>query len=442
MSDLSVQLTSNKHIKNVAEALEKASKNKLSQKEIADIIRKEQEAEKQEIAPKQATLEDELRAHSRKGTMALVATVALVTAFAGLMPLSGAVTVGGTFTVQSSPKKIQHQTGGIVKEILVHDGSRVKSGDILLKLDNTDIQAKTDSLSRQIDELTLRIARLTAERDNSAIIFPNKFLVSPGEHERMVTAERDLMKARTIQLNKQIKGLQYQLESSKKQLESIDFELKGMEELLAKKVTPVSRVTPLRREQARLIGIINDTKEKIEETNATYRANVLHDLNDSMSKKDQLLEMFIVAKSSLGHTDIYSPINGTVQGLNVHTINGIITPAEILMTVIPQDETLEIIARLPIDKIDQVKTGQSARIKLTAFTRTTPDINGIVNYVSPDSIEGKYYEIKIAVDQHPLGLTLSPGMPAEIFLDTDKRTMLSYLTKPLIEQTSKMFIER
>jgi HlyD family secretion protein len=92
-----------------------------------------------------------------------------------------------------------------------------------------------------------------------------------------------------------------------------------------------------------------------------------------------------------------------------------------------------------------VRIGQRARIKLTAFERTTPDIEGVVKFISPDLVESKsgaYYDVRLDVDQHPHGMNLTPGMPAEVFIETEKRTMLSYLLKPITEQMGRMFRER
>jgi len=458
--DLSLGI--NKSVGEVATLLGKAVSKKFTKQELEKIAEEDKKEETKEIVPaKVLSIEEDFHAHYRRGKIAFVATLALITGFAGFMPISGAIALNGVFVVQSSTKKIQHRSGGIVKAILVHNGSRVKAGDILVQLDSTDSQAQADALARQIDETELNIARLTAERDGATKLTPPaKFLLPPAEHTKMIQAQVDYFKIRRdskdlriSQLTKQIKGLESQLTSDKHQLESINQELKGMEELLIKKVTPLQRVTPLRREKARLEGSIGqletniqETRLIIDQTSSNFRSEVLHDLNEATSRINQLLEQLITAKQQLIRTDLVSPISGVVQELNIHTVGGVISPAETLMVIVPINETLEVSGHLPVDKIDQVKIGQKSRIKLSAFERTTPEIPGYVNFVSPDIVVdpkgGSYYEVKVAVEQHPLGLTLSPGMPAEIFLQTQSRTMLSYLIKPLREQMDRAFIER
>ena len=154
------------------------------------------------------------------------------------------------------------------------------------------------------------------------------------------------------------------------------------------------------------------------------------------------MEQFIILSQTLDRTKVIAPVSGVVNELNVHTVGGVVTPGETLMMIVPDDERLEVAVRLSSDKIDQVRKDQRARIKLTAFERTTPDIEGIVNFISPDLVESKtefYYDVRIAIEQQP---RLAPGMPAEVFIETEKRTMLSYLLKPITEQMGRMFRER
>lgn len=469
MSELSLDM--NKHVAGVADRLDKAAGNRFNEKELAKI----REEDKKEVAPQApVSLESQFHTHYRIGVAAFVSLLAITTAFGALMPLAGAVAVNGTFTVQSSTKHIQHKTGGIVKEILVHDGSKVNTGDVLIKLDNTDTKAQNDSLSRQIDEGQLRLARLTAERDGTKMTPPAKFLSSPEEHTKLVKSEIDFFNARQknqasiqkladiriAQLEKQVKGLEFQLGSNKRQLDINNKELAGMETLYKNQHTTLHQLSPLQQNKARFEGSngqiessileirnrINETQLQAQQSVETFRSEVLRDFNDASSRQNQLLEQFIITKTQLIRTDILSPIPGVVHELKVHTIGGVISPAETLMIIVPENEPLEIVTRLPADKIDQVKVGQEARIKLTAFERTTPEIPGNVNHVAPDvsvdSKAGNYYEVKVTVGQKPLGLTLTPGMPAEVFLQTQSRTMFSYLFKPLYEQGNRAFIER
>lgn len=418
-------------------------------------------------------LERGLRYHYRLGLATFVVLFSVVIGWAVIMPLAGAVVVGGTFVVHSSAKKIQHPRGGVVGQIPVHDGSKVKEGDTLVVLDNTAAKAETTAVARQIDETSLRIARLTAERDRAAKLAPVKFLTPEDDHQKMVKSELDFFKARQqtqsnihhlaqsriAQLEKQMNALNAQLHTNKRQKDITQTELTGMETLFKKKIAPIQRLTPLQREKARLEGsdsvIISSEQEtlnKVEEiklqtqqSDQAFHAEVIHDLSEASGKLGQLLEQYIVVNQTLNRTNITAPVAGVVNELNVHTVGGVIAPGETLMTIIPDDDKLEVDVRLASDKIDQVNEGQRARVKLTAFERTIPDIEGSVSHISRDLVEskmGSYYAVRIAVDQHPLGMTLTPGMPAEVFIKTQDRTVVSFLLKPLTEQMGKIFIAR
>jgi len=415
-------------------------------------------------------LENDLASHHRLGVMAFVVTFSIIVFWAWIMPLAGAVVVGGTFVVHSSTKKIQHKTGGVVQAIPVHDGSKVRAGELLMTLDDTVARAEAHSIAQQIDEMQLRIARLIAERDMTSAPAPVKFLTPQDDHFKMAQAELDFFRARRqtqqgiqdlagsriFQLKRQIASLKAQLQTNKRQREITGKELSGMQELYEKKVAPIQKLTPLQREQARIEGTdsvlqsqeqetadrINEIKLTAQQAAQTFHAEVLHDLTEASAKVGQLLEQFIILSQTLDRTKVIAPVAGVVNELSVHTVGGVVAPGETLMMIVPADEVLEVAVRLSSDKIDQVRKNQRARIKLTAFERTTPDIEGTVSFISPDLVEsktGSYYDVRIAVDQQP---RLAPGMPAEVFIETEKRTMLSYLLKPITEQMGRMFRER
>ena len=174
-------------------------------------------------------------------------------------------------------------------------------------------------------------------------------------------------------------------------------------------------------------------------------------MNEAEAKEGELIERRLAAEDQLKRTVIRAPTHGTIHELAVHTTGGVVSPAEVLMLVVPDGDALEIDARIPPEKIDQVRTGQSARIRLSAFNSgTTPELDGAVDAVSPDLVRdpqsGGYYDVRIALKQEQISrlgdLQLTPGMPAEVFLQTKSRTMLSYLFKPITDQLSRMFKER
>jgi HlyD family secretion protein len=421
-----------------------------------------------------SSLEGALHSHYRLGFITFVVLLSIVVFWAYIVPLAGAVVVGGTFVIHSSDKKIQHKGGGVVAAIAVEDGQKVKAGDVLIRLDPNEARAQNAATARQIDEVQLRLARLAAERDNGqTLIIPDKIFMPPAEYAKLAKAEHEFFKARQAsqegihkladarlaQLDQEMTGFQAQLEANQKQRAITAKELAGAQELFDKKISTIQRVTPLQREVARLEGVIaqlessiksdrsrsGEIKLQVQQSEESFRADVMKDYSDASAKLGQLLEAYLVTNQTLKHTDIVAPVAGVVHDIAVHTVGGVINPGETIMTIIPVDEELEVDVKLASDRIDQVRVGQSARVKLTAFERTTPDIHGVVKFISADLVEskvGSYYDVRLSVDQHPHGLNLTPGMPAEVFIKTDDRTMMSYLLKPLRENMGRAFRER
>jgi HlyD family secretion protein len=433
--------------------------------------------------PMRQDLERAFARELRRGGRMLAIAAVVVVGWAGFVPLSGAVVVAGRLVVQSSVKKVQHPQGGIVASILVRNGTKVAAGEELARLDQTSARSNLQVVARQLDEVRMRIARLTAERDNLPTPrWPTKSAAQLDNAERgqLLASEQDffaarastrrgqqeLAESRITQLEKQIAGLEAQLQSNGKQMGIASGELRGVEDLLRQKLVTLPRATALQREAAHLDGIdgqlaaqIAETRAKVSETRLqalqaeqTFRSDVMRDLREAEAKEGELMERHLAAEDQMNRTIIRAPTSGTVHELAVHTVGGIVAPAEVLMLVVPENDTLAIDARLSADKVDQVRAGQTAHVRLSAFNqRTTPELTGVVALVSADIVREpqsntSYYDVRIDLPPREvlrLGrLQLIPGMPAEIFLETESRTMLSYLFKPVTDQLSRMFRER
>jgi HlyD family secretion protein len=428
-------------------------------------------------------LEAALAREQWRGTRLLALAGVVIFGFAAWIPLSGAVVVPGSLVVQSSLKKVQHPQGGIVSAILVRNGSKVAAGDEVARLDQTAARANLQVVARQLDEVRLRIARLKAERDNlETPRWPSIYAaeIDPADRSETLASERSLFAARAnsrrsqqelaqsrlSQLEKQIIALEAQLKSNGRQSDITGGELGGIEELLRQKLVPTPRVTALQREVAQLDGVRGQLSAQIAETRAkesetqlqalqaeeSFRTEVMRDLREAEAREGELIERELAARDQMARTSIRAPSAGTIHELALNTIGGVITPGEVLMLVVPDDDALAIEAHLGTDKIDQVHVGQPARVRLSAFDqRTTPELAGTVEVVSADVTRdaqsgATFYSLRIALsadEPHRIGsLQLHPGMPAEVFLETGSRTMLSYLFKPLADQMRRMFRER
>jgi HlyD family secretion protein len=425
------------------------------------------------------SFEDQFRA----GVRVLLVAFGVGGGWATLVPLSGAVVVPGTLVAESNVKKVQHQTGGIVAKILVHDGTRVKDGDLLVQLDETQARASLEVIAKQLDETRVRIARLVAERDGlDDVKLPRELAAHTGDKDvqLLFTSEKSLFKARGTarvsqqqllrsridQLKQEIEGFTAQIKSKAAQRDLIAGELQGVQSLYDKHLVPLTRLTSLQRDAANLDGeqgqlqsSIAETQGKISEAelqivqvDQQFRSDVVKDLREAEDKEAELSQKKVAAQDVLNRIDIRAPTSGVVHDLVAHTIGGVIAPGETLMQIVPDTEDLQIEAKLQINDIDQVHVGQRTNVRFATFNqRTTPSLNGLVSYVSADSTQEKqsnasFYTVRVTLPEQEVkrlgGLQLVSGMPAQVFLETASRTMFSYLTKPIAEQMHRAFSER
>ena len=395
--------------------------------------------------------------------------------------LSGAVVAHGIVVVDGNSKKIQHAQGGIIRQILVKNGARVAAGELLVRLDDTQTRASLGIITSQLTELTGRKLRLAAERDGlDDLSFPAEFFALSADAERIASGEKRLFLARLTslqgqkaQLRERIKqfeeergGMTRQNAAKDRELALIHEELSRVNELYQRNLLPVTRVLSLQRDETRIEGEIGTLTAQIAKlggqiTETRLQIISLDDSRFSDSQKElretegriaELKERKIAAEDQLQHVELKSPIDGIVHELSVHTIGGVVNPAEQLMLVVPSEDTLDVEVRIPSSDIDQLETGQRGTLRFTAFNqRTTPEVKGTVTHISPDAIRESetgqfYYTVRIApivADLAALGNhKLLPGMPVDAFIETSSRTALSYLTKPLTDQFGRAFRER
>lgn len=424
-----------------------------------------------------------LRGYMLAGVSAIALLFVGVGGWAATTDLAGAVIASGTVTVETSVKKVQHPTGGIVGEIRVKDGDRVQSGDLLLRLDETMTRANLQIITAQLDEIWVREMRLRAERDGAdAFDIPDALTArsSDAQIQQIVSGERThfesrraarhgqiaQLRERVAQLQDEIGGLEAQQRSKRDEIELIARELKELEALEAQKLVAASKMTQMRREAARLSGeraqliaAIAQAKGRITETelqiisvNQTARTDAVKELRDIEGKESELKERRIAAEDQLRRIDIRAPQSGVVHQLAVHTVGGVINPSEPVLLIVPEGDDLVLEAHIAPHDIDSVRAGQPAFVRFTAFSqRTSPELNGSVQRVSGDLIKDPqtnqaYFlaRITFAADElKKLGAKkLLPGMPAEVHIKTEDRTALSYLLKPLEDQFARAFKER
>lgn len=399
--------------------------------------------------------------------------------WAATAELAGAVISHGTVVADGRVKKVQHRDGGIVSAVHVKNGDRVAEGQSLLKLDDTQTRAELGVVQSQLMELRVRQARLSAVRDQTdAVIFPKSLENQPGL-DAMLNAEtrlfnderatRESQKEQLTlgveQLENEAKGLSSQEEAKATELGLIEKELVGVRDLHAEKLTPVTRVYALEREQTRLAGEhgslvaqgarvrgqISEKRLQILNLDQSAKTDAQKELRTVEARIAELTEREIAATDRLSRMDMRAPANGIVHQLQVNTIGGVITSAEPVLLIVPEGHSPSIEIRVSPGDIDQVHVGQEVRLRFSSFNqRTTPEVMGHVSYVSADIVpdpkqRADYYTALVQLEDPTMtsigDKAILPGMPVDAFVVTTKRTAWSYFTKPITDQFQRALTE-
>jgi HlyD family secretion protein len=428
-------------------------------------------------------IEDATRRPLLVGFAALFLLVFGVGGWAATTRLSGAVIASGKLVVDTNVKKVQHPTGGIVGELLVKEGDRVKQGEVLVRFDATQAKANLAIVSKALEELSARQARFEAERDDAKTVdFPADLTARAGDPEiaRLIGGEQRLFEMRGAarngqkaqlreqieQLHRQIEGTQAQEEAKGKELKLIAQELEGVRILWKQNLVPISRVTMLERDSARMEGEraalvaaraqsrgrIAELELKIHQIDQDLSTDVGKELAEIRAKQSEMTERRVAAEDQLKRVDLVSPQDGRVFQRNVHTVGGVVQAGEPIMLIVPDSDSLIVEAKVAPRDIDQVHVGQRAVLRFAAFNQgTTPEVGGEVIHIGADVTQEDratepYYSVRIRVAEGELsrleGLQLLAGMPVEAFIQTTPRTVASFLVKPFSDQLARAFRSR
>jgi HlyD family secretion protein len=434
-----------------------------------------------------ATKQNPARRSIRRHVLAGIVVVALlaggVGGWASTAEISGAIIASGSIVVDSNVKKVQHPTGGVVGELRVRDGDRVKAGDIIVRLDETVTRANLAIVTKGLNELLARKARLAAERDSApSVVFPSELLerrndpdvaAAMASESRLfdlrrtaLAGKKDQLRHQIAELGEQISGFAAQQEAKGKEIELIYRELSGVRELWQRNLIQITRLTALEREATRLDGeraqlssAIAQSKVKIAETELVI-IQLDQDLSSEVGKElrevdgriGEFVERKVTAEDQLKRIDIRAPQDGTVFQSTVHTVGGVVAAGDAIMLIVPEADNLSAEARVSPQDIDQLRYGQRAVLRFTTFNaRTTPEIDGSVTRISADASTDQrtgmsYYLVRISMTPEEIAklgaVKLVPGMPVEAFIQTGDRTVMSYLLKPLYDQLTRALREK
>jgi HlyD family type I secretion membrane fusion protein len=412
---------------------------------------------------------------SRVITSALLAGLLIVGVggWAAQAKLAGAVIASGYVVVPEQVKTIQHRDGGIVSEIRVGNGDEVKQGDILLRLDDTQTRVELTIIETQLQQIVAMRARLRAERDDhSSIDFGGEALppsIIAGEtklfqeNRHMLASQKEQLRLQIDQLGEQVHGFAAQSDANDREAAIIEQELEKLDRLLAKGLVTVAQQRDLLRQKARVegtrgelaaksaevLGRISELNVKLLSIDQEARKEAQSSILELDAKLAELRERAVAASDRLTRMDVRAPVDGLVYDLQIHTLGGIIAPGATVMSIVPQSDDLQVEVRIPPVDIDRVAVGQAARLRFTAFNqRTTPEVDGTVEVVAAatttDRATGQpYYLASIELGEADTlkADRLMPGMPVEVFIQTDERTAISFLTKPFTDQMMKAFRE-
>lgn len=421
-----------------------------------------------------------IRGYMVFGTVVAVLLVFGIGGWAATAELSGAVIAPGTIVVNSDVKKVQHPTGGVVGEIMIKEGQHVKAGAPLLRLDDTVTRANLAVIQKSLDELKTRQARLTAERDDIAeVTFPKELSERANDPAIATLMDSELrlfnfrrvarngnkssIEERIAQFKQEVVGIEAQIESKTAESALIEEELVAARDLWKKKLVPLTRLTALERDATRIkgergqlisnkaqtAGRIAEARLSILQIDRDLNSEVAMELRDIDGKLGELQEREVAAKDQLMRIELYAPQEGIIHQLVVHTVGGVVSPGEVLMLIVPSNDSLEVEAMVSPADVDQLRVGSDAMLRMSAFNqRTTPELVGKLSRIAADiTIDERsgmhFYKVRVNISKTELarlsGLELLPGMPVEVFIKTEDRKVITLITKPFTDQLNRAF---
>jgi HlyD family secretion protein len=403
-------------------------------------------------------------------------------AWSALAPLAEAAIAPGTIKVEGTRRTIQHLEGGIIREILVRDGTQVKAGDPLIRLDDIQADSALEATRAQRWALLAQDARLTAERNRAdSIVFPPELLASADPRAQdAITLHRTLFEARRTSIGTQVEVLRTraeqqraiiasnegQLIAARRQLELIRQEEQAKRTLMNQGLARLADVLALQRGIAQIegtiqaeIGEIERARSGVQEAETQMRQVVDQRMQEISTEQNEVRAKLADAEEKLRaaadvriRREIQAPEAGTVVNLRVFTVGGVIRPGDPLMDLIPvQDRMVAEVNVQPLD-IDVVVPGLQAEVRLPAFKqRLVPYLHGHVTWVAADvtlqeQTQQQFYRAHIVIDRDQLeklpGVFLSPGMPVEAHIQVGERSFWKYLTQPIRDSFHRAFREQ
>ncbi len=425
----------------------------------------------------------------RQGMLVMAGFVVAILLWAGFMPLADGVHARGVIAVSGNRQAVQHRDGGVVTTIHVREGQKVRAGEPLIDLAAPELRAAERALTSDYLTLLAQRARLLAERAGRYDLTPPAEFASLSAEDRelaqqalqlqrsqmrargqALSAQKSVLVQRSRQLAEQQSGYSKQSGYAAEQEKLVADELEGQRKLEAKDLAPLSRVraleraqADLQRQQAALAAEHASAGQTIRETqmqdvslSRKTLEDVVSELRDTQEKLSELLPKLVAAREQLERSRLRAPTSGTVVGLEVFTVGGVIEPGKPVMEIVPEGRSLVIQAQVDPTDADEVAEGETAQVRfISVHDRTLPLLHGKVRTMSADSFQDKktgrsYFRAEVVVPEVEMDRVrqtlghgnLRPGLPVDVVLSVRKRTALDMLFGPLAGTFWRSFREQ
>lgn len=402
--------------------------------------------------------------------------------WASFAPLDRGVPLSGTVAVATNRKPVQHQSGGTVDEILVRDGDLVKAGQVLFRMNSTQVKANLEITRTQFFTAKAMEARLLAERNGaSSIKFPEVLEAAQSDPRALnnMLLQQQLFSARKASLDAefgaadesvagmrlQLKGLEEAMVNKKLQQSLIKEQLDGVRDLAKEGFIAKNRLLELERTYAQVNGGISEDLGAIGRLNRQiaemglrkaqkvqdFQKEVRAQLAETQKEADSSQTRVNALAYEVRNIEVKAPVDGIAVSLNVFTPGAVIPTGFKLIEIVPAKDALIVEAQLPVHLVDKVHKGLKVDLIFSAFnTNTTPHIPGVITQVSADrTIDERsghpYYKVKAEVAPEGIKmiskLQVRAGMPVDLFVKTGERTMMNYLFKPVTDRAHSALSE-
>lgn len=394
--------------------------------------------------------------------------------------LDSAAIAPGTVIVDSRRKTISHLEGGILQEILVSEGDRVKAGDVLFRLDDAFARSTLEQLRSQKVGALAKLTRLRAEIEEAdAVTWPPELdrsvpwigsVISAEEHlfasrQQEHAAKIEILEKRIEQYHELVGSLEQQQDANGRQLALVREQLKAVRDLYEKGYERKTRVVELEVQAADLEGRASELDSKraeaaqlgaaarleIATTETERQSQIAAEMQEAQLALADVADRLISAENVLGRVEIRAPEDGLITDLRFHTIGSTVGAGEPIVDLVPFDDRMIVEAHVAPRNIDTIFVGLPVRVRLTAYNqRTLPPLDGELRYVAADQQTDErtgdpYFVARVSIDPDSIAanpeVQLHPGMPAEVIIVTGERKVIDYLAAPLLDSMRRAFKE-